>query len=70
MNYSNGWGWDNSTTWITTSSGTGSFYLPSSGYYLQPAPSLPSVADAPAELTDREWLDAQVAEVCELARAA
>lgn len=47
---------------ITTS---GTVYAP---YFTSVA--LPSVADAPAELGDREWLDAQVAEVCELAVAA
>jgi len=50
-------------TWISSGTSAIPYYYPQPNY-------LPSVAEAPKELGDREWLDAQVAEVCELAVAA
>ena len=72
MNGMNWWGQTNATSgwWpqITTS-GTSGVYYPAVVY--QQPPPLPSVLDGPsAPLDDREWLDAQIAEVCDLAVAA
>lgn len=51
------------SSWATTSNTTLHWY--------PQAPALAPVLDSPAaSLNDREWLDAQIAEVCELAMSA
>lgn len=67
INYPQGWqNWSSASNNLTIyATGTGVSGVPYYPAYTQ----LPSVMDSPAELTDREWLDGQVDEVCELAAA-
>ena len=63
--------WANNSSYFypttITTSGTGF----TDGFYCAPIQQLPSVLDSPsAPLSDRDWLDAQIDEVCELAAAA
>ncbi len=62
--YFNNWGWANSSSNIITTNGTtiAPYYA---HQYFEIAPGLSPVLESPSrELSDREWLDAQVEEVC------
>lgn len=72
--------WSDPPTWFGGQNWSGSFIstitttdtttYPAYGYPQPPLVITPVLESPSAELGDREWLDAQVAEVCELAAAA